>query len=105
MMNEFSLNYEEMIWEDAIGYPSGTKIKMLKEENSKKTFLLKLPGGFRMDAHSHTAVSEQHFVLEGSYGGDGKTYRKGSYRFISRGTTHGPFTCAEGATILVIWDT
>ena len=103
-MKESSINYEEMAWEEAMGYPTGTKIKVLRKEGEKKTFLLKLPKGFDMEAHCHTALTEQHFVLEGSYRSEGKTYRRGSYRFIPREVTHGPFTSEEGAVILVIWD-
>ncbi len=103
-MKEFSLNHEEMPWEEAQGYPTGTKAKVLREDGSKKTFMLKLPAGFDMEAHCHTAVSEQHFVLDGSYRSEGKTHSKGAYRFIPREVTHGPFTSEQGAVILVVWD-
>ena len=104
-MKEISLNYEEMAWEEATGYPSGTKIKVLREGNDAKTVLLKLPRGFDMEAHCHTAVAEQHFVLDGLYKSEGKTYHQGSYRFIPGGITHGPFTSEDGALVLVIWGT
>ncbi len=102
-MQEISLNYEDMVWEEALSYPSGTKIKVLREENGVKTFLLKLLKGFDMEAHCHTAITEQHFVLDGRYESDGKKYHKGSYRLIPGGTTHGPFTSEDGAIILIIW--
>ena len=31
-MKELSVNYEEMEWSDATGYPSGTKIKILRKQ-------------------------------------------------------------------------
>ena len=102
-MKELSSNYEDMVWEEAPGYPSGTKIKVLREHSGAKTFLLKLPEGFDMEAHCHTAVTEQHFVLEGEYKSDGRAYSRGAYRLIPGGVTHGPFTSEDGAMILVIW--
>jgi len=100
-MKELSVNYEEMEWSDATGYPSGTKIKILREEGESKTFLLKLPEGFDEGGHSHI-TTEQHFVLDGEYESDGKKYSSGSYRLIPARTDHGPFVSKHGATILVI---
>ncbi|MEJ2051403.1 MAG: cupin domain-containing protein [Calditrichota bacterium] len=85
------------------GYPEGTKIKVLREEKSARTFLLKIPADFDMKSHSHM-TTEQHFVLEGQYESDGKKYGEGIFRLIPRGIDHGPFTSEKGATILVIWD-
>jgi hypothetical protein len=62
IMNELSINYQEMEWSEATEYPTGTKMKLLREHGSAKTFLLKLPAGFDMEAHAHMAT-EQHFVL------------------------------------------
>jgi anti-sigma factor ChrR (cupin superfamily) len=89
-MKDKTTNYEEMEWEDAVGYPTGTKIKILRHHGEIKTFLLKLPKGAEMEAHCHTAP-EQHFILEGEYQSDGKTFGKGIYRYIPAEVTHGPF--------------
>ena len=102
-MKEISLNYDEMEWQNTPGYPAGTKIKILREEGTARTFLLKLPEEFEMTAHSHMTV-EQHFVLEGKYHSEGKEYGPGTFRLIPREIDHGPFTSETGATILVIWD-
>ena len=102
-MDELSVNYQEMEWKFATGYPAGTKIKILREANGTKTFLLNIPQGFDMEAHSHTGP-EQHFVLDGEYQIDNKIYNKGFYCYIPGGVTHGPFTSKSGAIILVIWD-
>lgn len=102
-MNELSVNYQEMAWQDAVGYPSGTKIKVLRDEGDAKTVLLKLPPDFYMDKHSHI-TKEQHFVLEGKYESGGKSYHPGTYQFIPGHVTHGPFTSKKGAVILVIWE-
>ena len=102
-MIELSINYEDMEWSEAPGYPAGTKMKLLREEGSARTFLLKLPAGFDMEAHSHIA-GEQHFVLNGEYESDGQKYGVGTYRFIPSRISHGPFTSKHGAEVLVIWE-
>jgi anti-sigma factor ChrR (cupin superfamily) len=103
IMKELSVNYKEMEWSDATGYPTVTKIKILREEGKSKTFLLKLPEGFDEEAHSHI-TTEQHFVLDGEYESNGKKYGPGSYRLIPARTDHGPFISEHGATIFVILD-
>ncbi len=92
-----------MEWEEAKGYPTGTKIKVFRGNDEPETFLLKIQNDFQLGAHSHTAT-EQHIVLEGEYISNDKTFRKGSYRLIPAGITHGPFTSEHGAIILVIRD-
>lgn len=102
-MEQLIRNYREMEWEPIEGYPDGTKIKVLREENGKKTFLLQLPPGFQMEAHSHIC-NEQHLVLEGKYAAGDMVYDTGAYRCIPPHTDHGPFRSEDGAVILVIWD-
>ena len=58
--------YDELGWKKAKGYPVGTRIKTLRDENDAKTILLKLPIGFHLDSHTHI-YNEQHIVLEGEY--------------------------------------
>jgi anti-sigma factor ChrR (cupin superfamily) len=95
--------FEDSHWEDAKGYPKGTKRKVLRDEDNRKTILLKLPKGFQMGSHSHI-TTEQHFVLEGAYSSDGEVYPVGSYQIFSAGDEHGPFVSDKGALILVVWD-
>lgn len=95
--------YDKLGWEQAKGYPRGTRIKTLRDEGNAKTILLKLPKGFYMDSHCHV-TSEQHFVIQGTYENDGKTYRSGAYQLIPAGVDHGPFESKTGAVILVVWD-
>ena len=80
------------------------------EVNNKKiqakkgeTILLKMPAGFYIAPHSHV-TTEQHFVLEGEYHSQGKSYPAGSYQLFAAGEEHGPFESKEGALILVVWD-
>ena len=95
--------YDTKDWIKAEGYPDGTKIKTLRDENGAKSILLKLPKGFHMTAHTHV-YDEEHLVLRGEYKSEGKVYPKGSYRLIPAHKNHGPFTSKNGAIILVIWD-
>jgi len=95
--------YDDLNWENADNYPSGTKRKVLRDENGVKTILLKLPKGFHMDPHSHV-VTEQNFVLDGEYISNGKVFSKGSYQIFLPHDDHGPFESEKGALVLVVWD-
>ncbi|MBT8378164.1 MAG: cupin domain-containing protein [Ignavibacteria bacterium] len=95
--------YDKLGWKQAKGYPRGTRIKTLRDEGNAKTVLLKLPKGFYMDSHCHV-TTEQHFVIQGSYKSEGKTYRSGTYQLIPAGVDHGPFESKNGAVILLVWD-
>lgn len=95
----------QMEWHKASEYPSGAEIKVLREGGLEegRTVLLKLPPHYKMDEHSHTSL-EQHYVLEGEYESQGQVFSAGSYQLIPQKTTHGPFTSASGAILLVVWD-
>jgi len=103
IMNETCLSLSELAWQEAPGYPAGTQRKILRQENRPVTMLLKLPSGFHIDEHCHT-TTEQHFVMEGEYTSEGKTYGPGSYRLIPAEASHGPFTSETGVVVLIIWD-
>ena len=46
--------------DDREGYPSGTMVKMLREDGEARTLLMKIPPGFHLDPHCHITC-EQHF--------------------------------------------
>ena len=97
------LNSNAMEWQEAEkGYPAGTKMKLLRDDDDGRTAILQLPKGFKMESHSHIK-DEQHFVLKGQYEIRGIVYRQGTYHFIQHSVTHGPFTSETGAEILVVW--
>ncbi len=102
-MEEKILDYENMEWQEAMGYPPGTKIQVFREEEGAKTFLLKLSQGFRIEAHCHSSTT-QYFVLMGQYEIDGKDYGPGSYNLIPEGDIIDSFASRNGAILLVIWD-
>lgn len=95
--------YDQLHWDEACGYPKGTRIKVLRDENGAKTILLKLPQEFNLESHSHV-MAEQHFILEGEYESDGQIYGAGSYQLIPSHADHGPFKSKNGALVLVIYD-
>ncbi|MGD8867880.1 MAG: cupin domain-containing protein [Gemmatimonadales bacterium] len=102
-MTEITLDANQMAWKETSAYPEGTMIKVLREEGETRSVLLKLPPGFRIDAHVHT-YCEQHFVLEGEYEEAGVEHGPGTYQCIPAHASHGPFSSRDGAVILVIWD-
>jgi len=102
MKNTVNL-YDDYNWEDANEYSDGTKRKVLRDEKGARTVLLKLPKGFKMAPHSHV-TTEQHFILEGEYESNNKTFSSGSYQVFHPQEEHGPFESEAGALILVIWD-
>lgn len=104
-MKELYINYGEMDWEEARGYPPGTLMKVLRrdEKGEPLTILLKVKEGFEMKEHSHIG-NEQQLVLEGEYDSEGRNYQTGSYRLIPSKTNHGPFKSEKGAVVLIAWD-
>jgi len=65
--------------------------------------LIRVNAGFEMDAHTHE-FAESHYVLEGMYESHGREYAAGTYRFVPRHTSHGPFHSHAGALLLVFWE-
>ena len=102
-MTEILLDANGLEWEESDAYPSGTMMKILRDEGEVRSLLLKFPPGFRMDTHTHT-TNEQHFILEGGYETGGKQYGPGTYHFVPAHVDHGPYSSREGAVILVIWE-
>lgn len=74
-----------------------------RNKEGARTVLLKLPKGFKMAPHSHV-TTEQHFILEGEYKSNNKTFSSGSYQIFYPQEEHGPFESETGALILVVWD-
>jgi len=83
--------------------PSGTRKKILRDENTAKTILLKLPAGFYIPPHTHV-TAEQHFIIKGDYISEGKVYHEGTYQIFKAHEDHGPFESKNGALVLVVWD-
>jgi anti-sigma factor ChrR (cupin superfamily) len=101
-MSAITLDTSQLPWQAADSYPEGTEIKLLRDEGDARSALLRLPRGFRMDAHTHTCV-EQHFILEGKYEVDGREHGPGTYQYLPARVNHGPFASRDGAVVLVVW--
>jgi anti-sigma factor ChrR (cupin superfamily) len=104
-MVEIDLDERTLPWEQAPGYPTGALRKVLRTgaDGNPLTIMLKLPPGFEMAPHSHVCT-EQHYVLEGEYEVQQTRCSAGHYCLIPAHADHGPFRCADGAVVLVIWD-
>jgi quercetin dioxygenase-like cupin family protein len=104
-MTELTINESDVPWDPAGDYHEGTEWKVLHRgpEDKLRAILLKLPPAFKMDAHAHVHT-EHHYVLEGQYESQGRSFPAGSYRIIPAHANHGPFESASGAIILVIWE-
>jgi len=105
-MNAVSINTNDLKWQAAEGYSSGAEEKVLSVGGSvaPRTILLKIPPGWSMKAHSHV-FTELHYVLEGSYESQGKTFKAGTYSIIPKEVKHGDFATKTGAIILITWCT
>ena len=104
-MKEISISPEERKWEDLAGYPRGTKVSVLRRDESGRirTMLMKLGSNFSMAGHTNT-FGEEQLILEGEIQSNGETYGQGSYRFIPQRSSHGLWTSDKGALVLVRWD-
>jgi len=103
-MNAISVDAGKLSWQPAPDYPGGAQKKVLSEETATtpRTILLKIPAGWKMDAHSHR-FTELHYVLEGEYESDGIVFRSGTFRMIPKEMEHGPFSSEKGAVVLISW--
>jgi anti-sigma factor ChrR (cupin superfamily) len=95
--------YDDAHWQEASEYGGGAEKKTLRDENGKRTILLRLPENFHMTDHTHV-TTEQHFILKGEYKSKGKIYREGDYQIFNAHENHGPFESEKGALVLVVWD-
>ena len=104
-MDEVAINESDLPWERAHSYSEGTEWKIFRRglEGVPKAALLKLPPSFEMDAHAHV-YAEHHYVLEGQYESQGRSFPAGCYRMIPAHANHGPFQSTNGALVLVVWE-
>ena len=104
-MKEICFTPEATDWEEAGCYPPGAKICILRRDESGtiRSMLVKVGSHFSVGGHTNTTDEEQ-LVLKGEIQSSGRSYREGSYWFVPKGTSHGPWSSTAGATILVRWD-
>jgi hypothetical protein len=102
-METMTVNTADMIWEELSLFPGTGDMKMLRNEPQGRTMLVRLAAGGKIVPHSHLGAV-QHYVLEVEYESEGKTFLKGTYRFLLKDTDVSPITTKGGVTILMIYD-
>ena len=102
-MAAMTVNTADLIWEELSLFPGTGDMKMLRNEPQGRTVLVRLAAGGEIVPHSHLGVV-QHYVLEGEYESEGKTFPEGTYRFLPKDTDVSPITTLGGVTILMIYD-
>ncbi len=103
-MNSVCIDVNGLKWQPAGGYGMGAEERVLSVGGSMapRTILLKIPPGWRMEAHSHLNT-ELHYILQGEYESQGKTYQAGTFCVIPKEVKHGAYSTKTGATIMVTW--
>lgn len=94
--------HDDSGWTEAWGYQTGTKKKVLHDENGVMTFLLSCPAGLMIPSQSHPFV-EEHIVLKGRLLHEGKVIPAGTFQHFEPDEVHGPFECPEKVMALVIY--
>jgi hypothetical protein len=95
----------EMAWESTTGFPGTAEAKVLRDEGARKarTMLVRLHAGGRATPHSHIGTV-QHYVLEGEYESEGKSYGAGTYRLFPEHANVAEISTQNGVTMLMIYD-
>ena len=104
-MEEVIRDASQMTWEPLRRFPGTAEVKDLREEPEcgAKTMLLRLPAGGHVAPHSHAGVV-QHYVLEGEYDSEGRSFTAGTYRLLPEHAAVAPISSERGVTLLVIYD-
>ena len=105
MMEEIIRYTPDLNWEDLRGFPGTAQAKMLRDEPpvGARTMLVRLPAGGQIVPHMHLAAV-QHYVLEGEYETQGKTFAAGTYRLLPKNADVAPISTKGGVTVLMIYD-
>ncbi|WP_454062054.1 cupin domain-containing protein [Candidatus Nitrospira salsa] len=96
---------QNMNWQELREFPGPAEVKVLREEKDlgAKTMLLRVPPQGKIIPHSHRGVV-QHYVLDGHYETEGKSFGPGSFRLMPEHAEVAPITTEKGVTILMIYD-
>jgi quercetin dioxygenase-like cupin family protein len=105
-MGEVTLYTPEMKWESHNLFPGDAELKILRSEaegGGATTLLVRLQPGGKIVPHSHLGAV-QHYVLDGEYETEGKTFTAGAYRLLPKNADVGTISTPTGATVLMIYD-
>jgi anti-sigma factor ChrR (cupin superfamily) len=104
-MEEIALDTHDLSWEELRLFPGTGEMKMLRDESQGRgrTVLVRLPAGGKIVPHTHLGAV-QHYVLEGEYETQGRSFPAGAYRLLPKDVEVTPISTRNGATILMIYD-
>jgi hypothetical protein len=104
-MEEIIRYTPDMRWAELRFFPGKGQVKMLRDEPpvGARTIIVQLPAGGEIVPHTHLAAV-QHYVLEGKYESEGKTFAAGTYRLMAKNFNVAPISTKTGVTILMIYD-
>lgn len=104
-MQEVIRETAQMTWEPLRRFPGTAEVKELRDEADcgANTMLVRIPAGGHLAPHSHEGVV-QHYVLDGEYESEGRSFAVGTYRRLPRHANMAPVSTARGVTLLIIYD-
>jgi hypothetical protein len=104
-MEAQTVHTSDMAWKATTRFPGTAEAKALRHEGDRKakTLLVRLRAGGRVTPHSHISTV-QHYVLEGEYEVQGRTFGVGTYLLFHPHADVPEITTRKGATILMIYD-
>lgn len=80
----------------------GVEFKLLRQDTTCRSYLLRLAPGARLPSHGHN-VDEESLILEGDATINGVLCRTGDYHFAPPGQKHGRIT-SEGGCLMFVRD-
>lgn len=78
----------------------GVEIKLLREDNASRSFLIRMAPGSRLPHHPHT-MDEESLVLEGEVTVQGVHCLPGDYHFAPAGKAHDVLETETGCLLFV----
>lgn len=78
-----------------------TEMKILCDDGTTLSWLVRMQPGAWLDAHAHDAGPEECLVVEGDLWLDGKRFGAGDYQLAPRGTAHHRVHTESGCVLYV----
>lgn len=78
----------------------GVELKLLREDASSRSFLIRMKPGSRLPPHEH-ALEEESLVLEGDATINGVLCLAGDYHMAPKGKPHGWVTSEKGCLLFI----
>ncbi len=78
----------------------GVELKLLREDASSRSFLIRMKAGSKLPPHEH-ALEEESLVLEGDATINGVLCMAGDYHMAPKGKPHGWVTSEKGCLLFI----